>query len=733
MRRPLRDTLPKLALIALLVGCGPDDETPAQPADVSIDVTPQDVGVDTSDTGPDATDAPEVVEPEVTTDLVPWSRLDAPLARSGERVDDLRNGPGAIRDGDSATGWLAPPLGGRLVVDWQPWLGSPVEIYTVVVELESPAPIDIRLLDGCGGSVLWEESSTGGSTVFDVAGVVGACLEVELEEGRITALRVEASGDHPRPPVAVGVRDPIDIVYPHVGIFEGHTGPLWSWSERDALLRAHAVHGLGAYVYAPENDLYRSSDWRTPYSDEWLQEFGELATLAIDMEFGLTYGISPFVDWLEGDAEALVGKLESIANTGVDSFVIMGDGIDSADIGADLAAAQIAAVQQVAQWMTGAGITGDLVFYPSVITEAERNAAGDGPGYIAGLAELPDDVVVLWSGAESWNAELAESDFTEHETATAHSAGLLDSYWAGPQLRLGTYTGRDGLQAREPIWIRTGARPGIARFNLHQFAHWTQERPGGPGGARDFAAVVEGRWGLRESAGDADSELLNEIARAFDGAGPSTPRFDEYEDVIDALVADLADGEPTDRSVQDALTQFAEMAAVRSLVWHSTLAAELVDDLWLGLDYIRVEGERGLWALAELRERLGARTTSDAEAELDLLNAALTGLPADTSPEAFDGLYEAVQRTNALEDGPESLLFYEPPERCFAQSSLGWTPFPDATWMVIAGLPGATVDGDFVQWFAENAGEYRAVIVATAGSPTTWNFRIVDIACEPEN
>ncbi|MFT6399788.1 MAG: hypothetical protein ACJAYU_004557 [Bradymonadia bacterium] len=726
-----------LATFVFLGACGSDTKDPVEPAEVGVDIGTTDTAADApdavADVGADVGEDTGQGVPEVTTDLVPWSRLDAPLARTGERADDLRNGPGAIRDGDPDTGWLAPPLGGRLVVDWQPWLGSSTEIYSVVLELESPAPVDVRLLDGCGGNVVWEAAANGETTVFDVGGVVGACLEVELEEGRVTGLRVDADGELEPPPLPIGARDPIDILFPGFGVFEGHSGPVWSWQERDALLRAHALHGLGTYVYAPEGDLFRSSDWRSPYPNEWMEEFGRLASLATDLEFALTFGISPFADWTEGDTATLISKLQTIADAGATSFVIMGDGVDAATVDADLGQAQLAAVGAVVAWMSETSLEGKITFFPSVVTEAERNSAADGSAYLGALAELPDEVVVLWSGAESWNAAFNAEELDAHAAATGQPAGLLDSYWAGPSTRLGTYTGREGLQIRPPIWIRTGARPGIARFNLHQFAHWTQQRPGGPQGARDFAAVVEQRWGLREIEGDFHSELLNQIARAFDGAGPADPRFEDYEDVIDTLVGDLEAGAPSDRSVQDALTQFAQMAAIRSVVWHSPLASDLVDDLWLGLDYLRVEGERGLWALTELRERLGGRSTADAEAELDLLTAAIGALPADTSPDAFDRLYEGVQEVTSVEDAPESLLFYEPPERCFAQASLGWTPFPDATWIAIAGLPGATVDGDFVQWFAENAGEYRAVIVATAGMPTTWNFRIVDIVCRPEN
>ena len=725
--------LPAFLLLAFLFcfGCSSDPEPTTDGGGTTDVVAPDAPGADAV-ADVDALDAEGDVPPSgPEIDLFQWSRLDAPLTRTGARVDDLRNGPGAIRDGDPATGWLAPPLGGRLVVDWQPWLGHAVEISRVVVELEGSNSATLRLLDGCGGGVLWEEIADGQALEFEVPNVRAACFEAELQVGRILAVRILTGSPVEPPRPAITEREPIDIVYPRFGIFEGYTGPVWSWAERDALLRAHALHGLGTYVYAPAGDAIRASQWREPYPEEWRTAFRAFAEEANALEFAVTYGISPFGDWTNDDNAEFVEKLASIAELGVTSFVVMADGLGSSEINVSAAESHVSAVSAVREWMDDEGVDGSLYFLPAATTEAQRNLAADGPGYHEALTALPAGVAVTWSGAESWNAETTATELDSLGETVGHEPLFLDSYWSGSAVRLGTYTGRDGLQSTAPVWIRAGDRPGIARFNLHQFAHWTQERPGGPEGARDFAAVVEDRWGLRRLESLRDSELLNEIAHAFDGAGPSEPSFSDYELAIDTVAAELADGSLSDRTLRDALTMFTEMAGLRSLVWHSALAIDLVDDLWLGLNYLRVEGERSLWAMLALRELLGGRDPSDAVAELASLEATLGALPAETSPDAFDRLWDAVADAEAVAEGPDTLLFFEPPERCVAQASLGWRPFPDATWMTISGLPGATVDGDFVQWFAANAGTYRAVIAATAGVPTTWNFRIVDIVCEP--
>lgn len=719
-----------LPLVLLPFGACSDPPEPPSVLGVVPDVPPTDTG---ADAGSDVADVvPDVPGSGETIDLVPWARLDAPLASGGGSANELRDGAAAIRDGDLQTGWLAPALGGRLVVDWQPWLGEPVPIESIRITLAQDAEsVVVRLLNGCGGATVWEESVTDDEADLDPGGVVAACLETELASGRVQSLAVltNAPVEPPAPPI--DVRDPIDITHPSFGLYEDYDGPLWSWSERESVLRAHAVHGLGTYVYAPQSDGFRSSDWRVAYPDSEAASLRQLAELATALEFSLTYSIGPFDDWTDGDEATLIDKLSAVSELGITSFVITAEGLSPERVDGATGAEHVAAVEAVRAWMEGAGLDGSLVFLPAAMTDADQAAAADGPGYARALLDLPAGVSVGWSGAERWNAETTPSELDSVADALEHDPVYLDGYWAGEDVRLGTYVGRDGLQSTAPVWIRSGARPGVARFNLHQFAHWAQERPGGADGARDFAAVIEERWGVREGDGAFHADLLNEISRAFGGAGPETPRFADLEGTVDAITGDLEDGILEDRTLRDSLSLFSEMAALQSVVWHSSLSPEMVDDIWLGLSYLRLEGERGLWAMLALRERLGGRSTSDVVGKLSLLETSLQAIPPATSPDAFDRLWSAVDAADPLSEGPDVLLFYEPPDRCIAQSSLGWRPFPDADWVTIAGLPGASVEDDFVQWFAPNAGSYRAVIAATAGVPTTWNFRIVDITCGP--
>lgn len=721
----------RLFFLSVLICACSGGSTPVDGQDVAADVpignndSGADLGVDV-DTSPDATEPPEE-----TVDLIRWSRLDAPLAGVVGALDELRDGPAAVRDGDRQTGWLAPALGGRLVADWQPWLETSVPVSSISVTLGGDTPgATVRLLDGCGGETLWEQR-TEDDAVLDVPLVDAACLEAELERGRIVTLSAMTIAAVAPPDPPIGVRDPIEITHPEFGLYEGAAGPPWSWDERESMIRAHAFHGLGTYVYAPGADPFRSTRWREPYPSDEAAHFEATAALATDLEFTLTYSISPFGDWSDGDEGVLIDKLDAMATLGISSFAIAADDLSPTSVDATNGALHAAAVGAVRNWMNERGLAGTLVFLPAAMTESARATAADWPGYQEALRALPTDVRVAWSGAEAWNAETTPGELDSVAESFERDPVYLDGYWGGDQVQLGRYEGRAGVGDAAPVWIRAGSRSGVTRFNLHQFAHWTQDRPGGPTGARDFAAVVEPRWGVREGDSAQQSALVNLIARAFDGAGPDAPMFADLEDAVDAVVSDVRAGALEDRSLRDALGLFVELAALQSTVWHSALAPDLVDDLGLGLTYLRLEGERGLWAMLALREALGGRSTADADGEMSVLETSLQGVPAATSPGAIDRLRDAVDAADALPDGPDSLLFYEPPERCIAQTSLGWRPFPDADWITIAGLPGATVEDDFVQWFAPNAGTYRAVIAATAGTPTTWNFRLVDIVCGP--
>jgi len=275
----------------------------------------------------------------------------------------------------------------------------------------------------------------------------------------------------------------------------------------------------------------------------------------------------------------------------------------------------------------------------------------------------------------------------------------------------------------------------LPRINLHGLAHWREDRPGGTDGRRDYAAAVEARWGLGEVATAETADTMGWIARVYDNTTHRFATFEELESTTAMLSEAIQQGGPIPTAaLREGLTLFTRMAGIASEVWHGALDPDLVDNLWTPLDRVRADGEHAMWRMAELRERLGGRSFEEQAARANAAQADAEARPYDYTG-LGDGLWAfaaTVSSASALDEGPDALLFYEPPERCVAGATVGWRPFPGADWVAVAGLPGARVEGDEITWFARHGGQYRAAVAATSGEPATWDTRLVELTCEIE-
>ena len=67
------------------------------------------------------------------------------------------------------------------------------------------------------------------------------------------------------------------------GYAEGYYGRLLSWDQRARLLDTLRETGGNFYLYAPKDDDYHRFNWRTPYPDDWRENFRTFATKAKPM------------------------------------------------------------------------------------------------------------------------------------------------------------------------------------------------------------------------------------------------------------------------------------------------------------------------------------------------------------------------------------------------------------------------------------------------------------------
>ena len=62
------------------------------------------------------------------------------------------------------------------------------------------------------------------------------------------------------------------------GYIEGYYGRELTWAQRLDLIPVLSKLGLNTYIYAPKEDEYHRSRWKSPYPQSWLKNFKSLTT-----------------------------------------------------------------------------------------------------------------------------------------------------------------------------------------------------------------------------------------------------------------------------------------------------------------------------------------------------------------------------------------------------------------------------------------------------------------------
>ena len=121
------------------------------------------------------------------------------------------------------------------------------------------------------------------------------------------------------------------------GYAEGYYGRLLSWDQRARLLDTLRETGGNFYLYAPKDDDYHRFNWRTPYPDDWRENFRTFATKAKthDKKIQIVAGLSPGIDFdfsqIDNgrDYQLLCDKAQQLLSDGACAIALMFDDIDA--------------------------------------------------------------------------------------------------------------------------------------------------------------------------------------------------------------------------------------------------------------------------------------------------------------------------------------------------------------------------------------------------------------------
>jgi hyaluronoglucosaminidase len=234
------------------------------------------------------------------------------------------------------------------------------------------------------------------------------------------------------------------------GVIEGFYGNPYTHEQRLEMVDFIADHGMNTFVFGPKDDPLMRARWRDPYDGEGLSRLAELVERCHQRHVQLMYCVSPGLSMRyssPGDMDALVAKLASVADLGVNAFGLLLDDIpmdlrhpEDLIAFAGLAEAHAAVIRDLVDRL-GPGT--QLAVCPTVYW-----GRGD-EAYIARLsASIPTGVDLLWTGRAICSPTLDLDDARRFAATAGRPPLYWDNYPVNDvamafELHIGPYRGRD--------------------------------------------------------------------------------------------------------------------------------------------------------------------------------------------------------------------------------------------------------------------------------------------------
>lgn len=240
-----------------------------------------------------------------------------------------------------------------------------------------------------------------------------------------------------------------------LGVIEGFYGRPWNLSERRRLVGWMRESGLGAYLYAPKDDIKHRALWRERYDQAEAEALRDLAGLCREHGVDFVYAIAPGLNIRYADeGPALQGKIEQILALGVRSFAVLFDDIprtlraeDAARFGT-FAAAQSCIANELFGWLRSRVPNARLWFCPTIYCGRFAGGPVADNAYLLELgAALDREIDVLWTGPEIVPETIPVESIREVRAVLRRPPLIWDNLHANDydlrRLYLGPFSGRD--------------------------------------------------------------------------------------------------------------------------------------------------------------------------------------------------------------------------------------------------------------------------------------------------
>jgi len=231
--------------------------------------------------------------------------------------------------------------------------------------------------------------------------------------------------------------------FPHRGISEASaTG--WAWETRKQLLAFAARHQLDHYLYAPEDDLYRTVHWREPYALSIAEKLREFLSQAHALFINVIYSLQPNLDPDDPfNREALEAKCRQVLEMGAKGIALLsGAGQHDPE-----------AWGRLINWLLGRlrDTHPQVKLWTGLSTTSMDRPSGTPLHELA--QALAPEAELLWPGPDLVNRQLTQETASTFVEYIGRKPWLLEHYpdnrFAPYRLFLGPYEGHDpGLTQR---------------------------------------------------------------------------------------------------------------------------------------------------------------------------------------------------------------------------------------------------------------------------------------------
>lgn len=184
------------------------------------------------------------------------------------------------------------------------------------------------------------------------------------------------------------------------GFIEGYYGVPWTSKQRQELMRFGSKVKTNIYIYAPKDDVYHSTSWRSLYSEKDLKVLKEQVETGRITKTRLAWAIHPFMNrpltasTYDTDLQIIKNKFDQIYNAGVRQFVLSADDVPLSDTATD-ATLHRRLANDLSAFLKSKGDCYNLVYVPTAYTAAYEETEVYLTNFVNGLDE---SVSIMWTG-----------------------------------------------------------------------------------------------------------------------------------------------------------------------------------------------------------------------------------------------------------------------------------------------------------------------------------------------